>query len=287
MTVRDWLQKAKAEKFAIGAFNVGNLEIFKAIAAAAASRRSPIIIESSPGETSWLGMDNIVDLSKNFSQDFNIPIFINLDHARSWEECLKAMEVGYDLIHFDGSNLTIEENLAIAKKVVGTAHRKGILVEGELDHIAGASEVFPGSATKEIADIPMTDPEQARVFVEVSGVDILAVFIGNVHGVFSKGGEILNLELLEQLQVALPTTYFSLHGGSGIADEEIMGATERGIVKVNINTEMRKVFKVGLEEVLKENPSEYALYKVEEPIIERLQAVVEHKIDILGSANKI
>src|ERR1700682_1440136 len=102
MTGRQWLEKAKAEKFAIGAFNVANLETFKAIAQAAANKRSPVIIESSPGETDWMGADNVVDIARNLAWDFNIPILVNLDHAEKLEECQKAIEQGYDLIHFDG-----------------------------------------------------------------------------------------------------------------------------------------------------------------------------------------
>src|ERR1041385_225624 len=103
MTAREWLEKAKKEKFAIGAFNVGNLETFKAIVQAAANKKSPVIIESSPGETDWMGADNVVALAKDYSKDFGIPVLVNLDHAEKLEECQQAIEVGYDLIHFDGS----------------------------------------------------------------------------------------------------------------------------------------------------------------------------------------
>ena len=120
MTAREWLEKAKKEKFAIGAFNVGNLETFKAIVLAAANKKSPIIIETSPGETDWLGEDNIVDLAKNYSQDYGIPILVNLDHAQTLAECILAIEAGFDLVHFDGSKLPLEENIKITKEVVET-----------------------------------------------------------------------------------------------------------------------------------------------------------------------
>lgn len=139
MVAFDWLKKAKKEKFAIGAFNVGNLETFKAIVQAAASKKSPIIIESSPGETDWMGADNIVDLARNYSEDFSIPILVNLDHSTTLEDCQKGIDAGYDLIHFDGSNLPVDENIEIAKKVVDLAHARGLIAEGELDHIGGSS----------------------------------------------------------------------------------------------------------------------------------------------------
>lgn len=287
MTAKDWLEKAKREKFAIGAFNVGNLETFKAIVAAAVNKKSPIIIESSPGETAFMGADNIVDLARNYSKDFGIPILVNLDHAEKLEDCQKGIEAGYDLIHFDGSKLLLEENIEILKKVVEIAHQKGLIVEGEMDHISGSSEVHQGSAEEEIKSLQMTDPEKAAQFVNETKVDILAAFFGNVHGIFTNGGENLNFDVLDQLVSRLPEAYFSLHGGSGIAEEQVKEAIKRGVVKVNINTEMRQAFKDNLQEALEDNPNEYAMYKVEGPVIEKVQKVVEQKIDIFGSGGKI
>lgn len=287
MTAREWLQKAKAEKFAIGAFNVGNLETFKAIAQAAANKKSPVIVESSPGETKWMGVENLVDLAKNFSQEFGVPILVNLDHAETLEDCQKGIEAGYDLIHFDGSKMPYEQNLEILKEIVELAHAKNLIVEGEMDHITGSSEVHQGSATDEAAKGKFTDPQKAAQFVKDSGLDILAVFFGNVHGVFSSGDENLHLDILENLAAVLPDTFFSLHGGSGIPDDQVREAIRKGIVKVNINTEMRQSFKDNLEKALNEKPDEYAMYKVEGPVVEAVQNVVEHKIDIFGSYNKI
>lgn len=287
MTGREWLKKAKEEKFAIGAFNVGNLETFKAIVQAAANKKSPVIIESSPGETSWMGADNMVDLAKNFSQDFGIPVLVNLDHSETLEDCAKAIEVGYELIHFDGSKLPLEQNLEIAKKVVEMAHQKGLTVEGEMDHITGSSEVHQGSAADEAAKGQFSDPERAKKFVEDTGIDIFAAFFGNVHGVFAGGGENLHLDILEGIAAALPNTFFSLHGGSGIPDDQVQEAIKRGIVKVNINTEMRQAFRDSLEKTLDKNPDEYAMYKIEPEVLEAVQKIVEHKIDIFGSINKV
>lgn len=286
MIAEDWLEKAKNEKFAIGAFNVGNLETFKAIAQAAANKKSPVIIESSPGETRWMEARNVVDIARNFSEEYGIPILINLDHAQSLEECLVGIKAGYDLIHFDGGKLPLEQNLEIAKKVVELAHTKGLTVEGEIDHIQGSSEMHQGSAAKEAAKGVMTDPVKATQFVKESGVDVFAAFFGNVHGVFSGGDENLNLKLLEQLVLALPNTFLSLHGGSGIPDDQVQKAIQMGIVKVNVNTEMRVAFRKTLEVALKNNPEELAMYNVEPPVIEAVQKVVEHKIEVFGSAGK-
>jgi ketose-bisphosphate aldolase len=287
MTAKDWLQKAKKEHFAIGAFNVGNLETFKAIAQAAANKRSPVIIESSPGETKWMEADNIVDVAKNYSNDLNIPIFVNLDHGDSLKNCLEVVEKGYDLVHFDGSKLPYEENLEIVKQIVEEAHRRGLLVEGEIDHIAGSSEMHLGSAETEVKKGMFTDPEKAKMFVEESGIDIFAAFFGNVHGVFTEGGENLKQEILEKLSDVLSDTFFSLHGGSGIPDDQVQEAIARGIVKININTEMRQVFRENLESALDKNPNEIAMYKIEDTVVSEVQKIVEHKIEIFGSENKV
>lgn len=286
MTAREWFEKAKKEKFAIGAFNVGNLETFKAIAQAAANKKSPVIIESSPGETDWMGADNIVDLAKNYSQEFGIPILVNLDHAENLEECQKGIEAGYDLIHFDGSKLPYEENVEIAKRVVEMAHAKELTVEGEVDHIQGSSEVHKGSAMDEAKKGQFSDPDKARRFVEKTGIDIYAAFFGNVHGIFIGGGENLHLDILENLANVLPNNFFSLHGGSGIPDNQVKAAIETGITKVNINTEMRQAFKDTLEKVMGQSPNEYAMYKLEGSVVEAVQKIVEHKIDIFGSWGK-
>lgn len=286
MTAREWLGRAKREKFALGAFNVANLETFKAIAQAAANTRSPVIVESSPGETSWMGAGNVVDLARNYTWDFNVPILVNLDHAEELSDCQKAIEAGYDLIHFDGSGVPLEQNLMLLKQVVALAHAKGLTVEGEMDHITGSSEVHGGSAVAEAAKGRFTDPHSARQFVESSGVDVFASFFGNVHGVFSDGDENLHLDILEQIASLLPNTYLSLHGGSGIPDDQVRQAVERGVVKVNVNTEMRRAFKETLERVLREHPDEYAMYKIEQPVVDAVRLIVEHKMKVFGSAGK-
>lgn len=282
MTAREWLEKAKKEKFAIGAFNAANIETFQAIARAAAAKRSPVIIETSPGETDWVGADNIVDIARNLAWDLNIPILINLDHALKLEECQKAIEQGFDLIHFDGSKLPLEENLKILKQVVQLAHAKGLTAEGELDHIGGSSEVHKGAPEAEIAK---TDPQKAKAFVEESGIDIFAAFVGNMHGLYEGGIKNIDVGLVKQIADATGV-FLSLHGSSGIPEDQVAQAIQMGICKVNLNTEMRQGFKDTFEQVLKDNPEEYAMYKIEQPIIEALQKIVEHKMEVFGSAGK-
>lgn len=279
------MTRAKEEGWALGAFNVGNLETFKAIVQAASNKRSPIIIESSPGETEWLGADNVVDLARNYSQDLNIPILVNLDHSTALEDCQRGIEVGYDMIHFDGSKLPLEENLKILKQVVELAHQKGLTCEGELDHIGGSSEVHAGAASDEIK-IQTTDPDQAARFVKESGIDIFAAFVGNVHGLYEGGQKHLDVDLVEKIAQATGV-FLSLHGSSGIPEGQVGEAIKRGVVKVNLNTEMREVYKTSLEDVLAKNPEEYAMYKAEGPVVDAIQKLVEHKIEVFGSAGKV
>ncbi|MBI2596107.1 class II fructose-bisphosphate aldolase [Candidatus Daviesbacteria bacterium] len=286
MSAKDWLQKAKNEKFAIGAFNVGNLETFKAVIKAAADKKSPIIIESSPGETEWMGADNIVDIARNFTAEFGIPVLVNLDHALTLEECQQGIDSGYDLIHFDGSKLPYEQNVELAKQVVELAHARGLTCEGELDHIGGSSEVHQGSAGEEAAKIAMTEPEKAAQFVKATGVDIFAAFIGNVHGLYLGQQKNLDIDRLKKIAEATGV-YLSLHGSSGIPEEQVKEAIQNGIVKVNLNTEIRQSYKDSLEKVLQENPGEYAMYKVEGVVLDEIQRLVEAKIDLFGSGNKL
>ncbi|MCL4366585.1 class II fructose-bisphosphate aldolase [Patescibacteria group bacterium] len=285
MKAREWLEKAKQEQFAIGAFNVGNIETFKAIAQAAANKKSPVIIESSPGETKWMEPENVVDLAKNYSAEYQIPILVNLDHGESLQDCLLAAEAGYDLIHFDGGKLPYEQYLAQLKQVVEAAHHKNLTVEGEIDHIAGSSEVHTGSASTQFQTAQMTNPQKAGQFVKEAGIDIFAAFFGNVHGVYAEGGENLHFDLLRQIAQAT-NCFLSLHGGSGIPDDQVKEAIKLGIVKINVNTEMRQAFKDTLQKVLQDNPQEYAMYKIEPPVVEAVQKIVEHKIDVFGSADK-
>lgn len=286
MTAKEWLEKAKAEKFAIGAFNVANLETFKAVAEAARNKKSPVIIESSPGETEWMGADNIADLARNYSADYGVPILVNLDHSVEVADCMNAIAQGFDLIHFDGSKLEMEENIKLTKQVAEAAHAKGLTAEGELDHIGGSSEVHTGAASEEASKVPMTEPENAKRFVQETGIDIFAAFVGNVHGLYEGGTKQLDVNRVKEITEATGV-FLSLHGSSGIPEDQVKAAIQNGIVKVNLNSEIRQAFKDELEKILKEQPEEYAMYKALPPLVDAIRILVEHKIDVFGSAGKV
>jgi fructose-bisphosphate aldolase, class II len=286
MKARDWFEKARNEKFAIGAFNVGNLETFRAVCEAARNKKSPVIIESSPGETEWMGAANVVDIARNYEQEFGIPILVNLDHSTTLEDCQKAISEGYDLIHFDGSKLPVEENLSILKQVVDQAHAKGLTAEGELDHIGGSSEVHKEAAAEVAGEVTKTDPEKAKWFVQTSGIDIFAAFVGNIHGLYVGGEKNVDPDLVKRIAEATGA-FLSLHGSSGIPEDQVRAAIQNGIVKVNLNTEIRQAFKDTLDNVLEAHPDEYAMYKAEGPVLDAIRTLVENKIELFGSAGKV
>lgn len=288
MTARDWFQKAQAENFAIGAFNVDNFDIFKAICIAAKNKKSPVMLEFSPGEVGYFGLRNIVDLVVNAREEYGILILLNLDHGKKVEDCLAAVnQAGFDDVHFDGSDLELEENIENTKKVVEAAHSKGLLVEGEIDKIPGSSEVHDQDLDLELVKKSYTDPQKAAKFVQETGIDIFAAFFGNVHGTFPNQPD-LDFDLLAKIRTTLPNTFLSLHGGSGIPADQVKEAIKVGkIVKINVNTELRGAFKDALGEELGENPQEFAYYKLTPDVIMAIAAVVEAKIEVFGSAGQV
>lgn len=286
MKTREILQKAKDQGYAIGAFNVCNLETLKAVLQAGQKLKSPLILEASDGEVNYIGIKNLVALTNIYRQETGLPIILNLDHGKNFETCKQAIEAGFDYVHIDTSKLPLEENIAIAKEVVKLAHAHEVLVEGEMDYIEGSSEDHTKEDPKRFQQMGMySDPEKARYFVEQTGVDTFASFIGNLHGIYAN--EIrLNLELLAKIQQALPTTFLSLHGGSGINNDDVRQAVKSNIVKVNVNSEMRIAFKLSLQESLNSS-SEVAFYKLTQPAIQAVQEVVERKILLFGSSGKV
>lgn len=287
MNAQQILNKARAEGWALGAFNAGNLEILKAVVAAAQSQNSPVIAETSSGEAEYFGMKNFLSVVENFSQLDPAPagqVLTNFDHGPGLEECQNAIEAGYKMVHFDGSGLPYEENLKITKALVAQAHQKGILVEGEIDRIGGESKAHEELAESVQATVNYTDPQKAADFAAQSGVDILAVFVGNLHGVY-KTPKKLDLERLRMVR-SLTTCPFSLHGGSTLLEADIRAAISLGVVKINVNTELRLAFRQTLENVLR-GSDEAAVYKIMPPVMAAIQKVVEEKIKLFGSSGKL
>lgn len=284
MDTREILEKAQREGYAIGAFNAGDLEIVKGVIQAGIELKSPLIIETSPGETKFFGPKNFDCVIENFKKETGLSILANLDHALGLEEAQEGIEAGFELIHFDGSELDYEENIKITRALVAEAHQKGILVEAEIDKILGDSRAHDEDAESIQARGAYTDPDRAADFVAQTGCDLLAIFIGNLHGTYARPPK-LDLDRLRLIREKV-NCFFSLHGGSGLLAEDIQKAIQIGkVAKINVNTELRLAYRETLENVLK-GSEEVAIYKIMPPVIAAIQKVVEEKIRLFGSAGK-
>lgn len=283
---KDLLQRARKEKWALGHFNFATMEGLKGIFRAAHNLKSPIIIGNSEGESSFLGLEESVNLKNLFCSEFRVFALLNLDHGKSFDYIKKAVDAGYDLVHFDGSQLPLEENIKIMKEVVKYAHKNNVLAEGEVGIVSGASIVHPQKI--EAREEDLTNPEDALRFVKETGIDILAINVGTFHGMdYSGKNPHINLQRLKEIKEKIGDKVFLvLHGGSGTPEEDITEAIKSGINIVHISTELRLAFANGIKKVFAENPEEIVPYKFLLPAIVNVQKVVEEKIRTFGSANK-
>jgi len=278
--------QARKEEWAIGQFNISNLETLRAIVQAGQNLESPLIIGTSEGESRFLGLRQAVALVRASKEETGLLLLLNLDHGKSFDYIKEAADAGYDAVHFDGSKLPLEENIEIAKKVVEYCHKRKIIVEGEIGFIQGSSEVL--EKIPEIKEEDLTDPEEAEKFVRETKVDSLAVNVGTFHGIDASGkNPHINLERLEEIRKKIgDKTFLVLHGGSGTPEEDIRKAIKLGIVKININTELRLAYTSALKKAFEENPEETTPYKYLPQAVEAVQKVVENKIKLFGSQNR-
>lgn len=285
---RHLMQRSRQQGFAVGAFNIDNQETLIAIARAAQAQNSPILIEVSQGEVEALGLENVRDMVDNYREEYGIEAYINLDHSPTVEACKRAIDAGYEFIHIDISqanhDATEEEIIAKTREVVEYAKFTGALVESEPHYFAGGSNVHHEGIDYEEIKKTFSTPEGAKSFVEATGIDTFAAAIGNLHGKYDVPKE-LDLELLARIREAIPCQ-ISLHGGSGTPLHFFEEASKNGVSKININTDMRVVFRDTLEKVLREHPDEYAVVKLMPEVFEAVQKVVEEKISAFGSAKK-
>jgi fructose-bisphosphate aldolase, class II len=285
---RAMYERARKEKFAIGAFNIDNQETMIAVARAHKAKNAPVMVEASDGEVKALGIKNIRDMVNNYSQEYGVEMYINLDHSPTVESCKAAIDAGFEFIHIDISqanhDATDEEIIEATKEVVRYAAKTGALVESEPHYFGGSSNVHKETIDYEEIKKTFSTPHGAKAFVNSTGIDTFAVAIGNLHGKYPVPKQ-LDIALLEQIRASIDCA-ISLHGGSGTPDHFYKEAVRAGVTKVNINSDMRVAFRETLEKVLKENPDEYAVVKLMPEVIEAVQKVVEHKIEMFGSAGK-
>lgn len=285
---RHLMQRARQQKFAVGAFNIDNQETLIAIARAAQAKNSPVLIEVSDGEAKAMGLENVRDMVDNYREEYGIEVYLNLDHSPSVEAAKRAIDVGYEFIHIDISqanhDATDEEIVEKTREVVEYAKFTGALVESEPHYFGGSSNVHTEDIDYEEVKKTFSTPEGAKAFVEATGIDTFAAAIGNLHGKYPVP-KILDLELLQHIRDAIDCN-ISLHGGSGTPLHYFEEAAKIGVSKININSDMRYVFRKTLEKVLADNPNEYAVVKLMPEVYKAVQQVVEEKIDAFGSSNK-
>ncbi len=293
MTLQEILQKATREGWATGHFNASTLEQMRVICRICRELRSPAIIGTSEGEREHIGLLEAVALRQALKHEFGIPVFLNADHSKSMESAKAAIDAGYDSVHIDLSTEPFNRNARGTAEVVNYARKKAeignqkleISVEGELGYLRGESKIQQEKIMVPPEDY--TDPEQAREFVERTGVDRLAIAVGNVHGI-SMDEPALDIERIGMVRNLVPDRCaLVLHAGSGIPDEQIRAAIKAGIANVHINTDIRVAFTSGLREYLAEHPEETAPYKLFPEAEEAMAKVVREKLKLFGAVNRI
>lgn len=285
---RHLMQRSRQQKFAVGAFNIDNQETLIAIARAAQKLNAPVLVELSDGEVEALGLENVRDMVDNYKSEYGVEMYINLDHSPTVESCKRAIDAGYEFIHIDISqanhDASEEEIIAKTKEVVEYAKFTGALVESEPHYFGGSSNVHEEEIDYDSIKSTFSTPEGAKSFIDATGVDTFAAAVGNLHGKYPVPKE-LDLELLNRIRESIGCQ-ISLHGGSGTPLHYFEEAARIGVSKININSDMRYVFRTSLEKVLADNPKEYAVVKLMPTVYEAVQVVVEEKINAFGSVGK-
>ncbi|OGD30848.1 hypothetical protein A2833_01140 [Candidatus Azambacteria bacterium RIFCSPHIGHO2_01_FULL_44_55] len=287
--MKNWseiFKRAELEKWAVPHFNISNLEQLRAIITSCVKLKSPVMIGTSEGERRFIGGRQAVALLRAFREETGIPIILNADHHKSFEAVKEAVDAGYDSILFDGSALSFEENVKTTLRVMEYAKSKNpeITVEGELGYLRGSSEILNEKIKLEASDF--TNPDQAREFVNLTGVNRLAIAVGNIHGI-SLDEPMLDFERIRAIHEKNIDTILVLHGGSGISDGDLKKAINVGIRNVHINTEVRAAYTNALRKSLVNHPDDVTPYKIFPPVSEAVQALVEKKLVAFGSINKI
>jgi fructose-1,6-bisphosphate aldolase, class II len=298
-------EKSMKEHFAIGAFNVNNMEIVQAIVKAAADENSPIILQASSSAIKYAGIEYLKKMIESALDEYDIPLALHLDHGPDFETCKMCIDNGFSSVMIDGSKYDFEENIALTRKVVEYAHSKGVVVEAELGKLAGIEDDVNVSAS----DAMYTDPDQAKEFVDRTSCDSLAIAIGTSHGAYKFKGEAkLRFDILANVKQKLPNTPIVLHGAStvipelvemcnkyggdipgakGVPDEILHEASISGVSKINVDTDLRLAMTAAIRKTFAEDPAVFDPRKYLGNARTLIEEVVKHKIkDVFGSSNK-
>ncbi|WP_274648512.1 class II fructose-1,6-bisphosphate aldolase [Paenibacillus humicola] len=280
VSMNEFLPKAKANKFAVGQFNLNNLEFAQATVEAAMEEKSPFIFGVSEGALKYMGMEFTVAIAEAAAKKSGLPIALHLDHGSSFEVAMKCIRAGFSSVMFDGSHYTLEENIKLTKEVVKTAHAMGVSVEGELGTIGGVED----DLSVDEAHATLAKPEEAIRFYEETGVDCLAIAVGTAHGMY-KGEPKIHYDIIQKVADAIPVPVV-LHGGSGVPDEAIRLSVQAGVGKINVNTENQVACTNAIREVLAGDANVYDPRKYLTPARNAMKAVIQEKIRLFGSSNQ-
>jgi fructose-bisphosphate aldolase class II len=306
VTTQEMFEKSMKEKFAIGAFNVNDMEIMQGIVDAAAETNSPVILQASSSAIKYAKIGYLMKMVEAAVEEHpNIPIAMHLDHGPDFETAKMCIDHGFTSVMIDGSKYDFEENIALTKQVVEYAHSKGVVVEAELGKLAGIEDEVNVAAS----DAMYTDPAQAEEFVKRTGCDSLAIAIGTSHGAYKFKGEAkLRFDILQEIKNRIPATPIVLHGAStvipslvemcnqyggdipgakGVPDEMLHQASISGVSKINVDTDLRLAMTAGIRKTFAENPNAFDPRKYLGVARELIQETVKHKMtNVFGSAGK-
>lgn len=305
VTTKNMFEKSIAEKFAVGAFNINNMEFVQGIMDAAAEENSPVILQTSSSAIKYARIPYLRKMIEAGLEEHDIPVALHLDHGPDFETCKLCVDNGYTSVMFDGSKYDFEQNIELTKQVVDYAHEHGVVVEAELGKLAGVEDDVNVSAN----DAMYTDPNQALEFVQRTGCDSLAIAIGTSHGAYKFKGEArLRFDILEKVKELMPNVPIVLHGAStvipeyvemcnkyggnmpgakGVPDEMLHEASKRGVSKINVDTDLRLAMTAAIRQVFVETPEQFDPRKYLGPGREFIKETVKHKIkDVFGSSNK-
>ena len=307
VTTKKMFEDAYKGGYAVGAFNVNNMEIIQGIVGAGAKLNAPLILQVSKGARAYANHTYLVKLVEAAVEETGLPIALHLDHGPDFETCKSCIDGGFTSVMIDGSHLPYEENVALTKKVVDYAHAHGVVVEGELGQLAGIEDDVNVSSE----DASYTKPEQVQDFVTRTGVDSLAIAIGTSHGAFKfKPGQDpkIRIDILEEVEKRLPGFPIVLHGASsvpqefvalinryggamdnaiGIPESELRKAAQKAVCKINIDSDLRLAMTAAIRQYMAENPGHFDPRQYLKPAREAIQKMVEHKIvDVLGCNGK-
>jgi fructose-bisphosphate aldolase, class II len=280
VSMNEFLPKAKERKFAVGQFNMNNLEFAQATMEAAMEEKSPFIFGVSEGALKYMGIEFTVAMAEAAAKKSGLPIALHLDHGSSFEVAMKCIRAGFSSVMFDGSHYSFEENVRLTKEVVKAAHAMGVSVEGELGTIGGVEDDL--SVDEE--DATLAKPEEAIRYYEETGVDCLAIAVGTAHGMYA-GEPNIRFDIIEQVAKAIPVPVV-LHGGSGVPDEMIRRAIQAGVGKINVNTENQVACTDAIREVLSKDSKVFDPRKYLGPGKKAMVEVIRSKIQLFGSSNQ-